>query len=113
MRNRIDERGIRSLVRDPGVRAEMEGFARKAFLVARATAPVGRSGEYQRRMFIRRVRLGLASAIYGTHSYKGWWVEFGTVNNRAHHTLANAARQVGMRVSNVAVPGGTSGIGAV
>lgn len=114
MRTDIDKGGIRELERDPAVVAKMYGFARRAANQARLIAPVGtvgkNAGEYRRRIFARRGLSGTtASAVYGSHSYKAWWVEFGTVNHKAHRTLRKAAKAVGMRVAKVAKPGGGGG----
>lgn len=105
MRVDIDHRGVRSLIRSPELAVSMNQFARKAVLAARTMAPVD-SGEYRRRMFARpAISGGVAKAYFGTDSYKGWWVEFGSVNNRAHRTLRIAATRVGMKLRYVAIPG--------
>lgn len=105
----IDERGIRKLIRAPELYDDMLRYAAMAEMVARASGPKGRSAtsrhSYTGRMFARKMTNAWASAAFGTDDYKGWWVEFGTRNNRAHHTLQNAARAVGMRVGQVSQPG--------
>lgn len=116
MRVDIDQRGIRRLIRErPGLYPAMNYHAGRAMTFAFALAPVGSGpprgkggagGEYKRRMFHAEARDNAwASAYYGSHSYKGWWVEFGTIHNRAHGTLQRAARLAGMRVGQVAIPG--------
>ena len=107
MRVQLDERGIRKVVRDQGLNPQLMEYAKQAMWIAVATAPKD-SGEYIRRMFVagNGATMGIsnswACAFFGSHSYKGWWVEFGTRNNRAHQTLQNAARRAGMRVAQIA-----------
>lgn len=107
MRIQLDERGIRKIVRDQNLNPQLMEYAKQARWIAAANAPVD-SGEYRRRMFVAQngstmgIRNTWACAFYGTYSYKGWWVEFGTRNNRAHQTLQNAARRAGMWVAQVA-----------
>lgn len=81
-------------------------FARRALIAARSLAPED-SGEYRRRMFADRAySTAWSAAYYGSDSYKSWWVEFGSVNNRAHHVLVRAGRTAGMRIDQHARPSG-------
>lgn len=110
MRVDIDQRGIRKLVRErPGLYPAMYYHAGRAATFAVVIAPTGggrgSTGEYRRRIFHEPADNAWASAYFGSHSYKGWWVEFGSVHNRAHGTLQRAARLAGMKVSQVATPG--------
>ncbi len=105
MRSDIDQMGIRELLFDPALSNQMYDHAKVALQHARSLAPTD-SGEYRRRMFVRRLRGGTAGAIYGTQSYKGWWVEYGTVNHRAHHVLTRAAQAANLKVRHHSTPGG-------
>jgi len=110
MRVRLDERGIRKVVRDQDLVPQLMEHAKAARWIAATIAPKDK-GEYVRRMFVAAngpafgIRNIWACAFYGSYSYKGWWVEFGSVHNRPHRTLQNAARLAGMRVASVATPG--------
>lgn len=110
MRVELDEGGIRKVVRIQELSWQLMEHAKKAKWIAVATAPKD-TGEYIRRMFVAKngpvmgITNSWASAYYGSSSYKAWWVEFGTRNNRAHHTLMNAAQRAGMRVAQIAVVG--------
>lgn len=112
MRSDIDQRGIRNLVREPALYEQMLNHARRAATLARAIAPAD-SGEYKRRIFARRANNAWASAYYGSESYKAWWVEFGSRNNRAHHTLERAGRLAGLKMGQIHKPDAKSGIGAI
>ena len=105
MRYEIDRLGIRELHFNQGLAWQMYEHAKVALAEAKALAPV-HSGEYRRRMFVRRIRGGEVGALFGTHSYKGWWVEYGTINNGAYHILTAAAHAAGMKVRHRSKPGG-------
>lgn len=106
MKCKIDGRGIAKLAHDPAVGNALLYHAEKALRYARNLPPNPDSGEYRRRMFVKLVRGRRTYAIYGTHSYKGWWIEFGASRrNRPYGTLQKAARLAGMRVTRIAQPG--------
>lgn len=105
MRSDIDHMGIRELHFDAALGRQIFTHAARAHWYAKSLAPV-HSGEYARRMFVRGGYGKSSSAVYGTESYKGWWVEYGSINNGAYHVLTAAAQLAGMKVAYRSVPGG-------
>lgn len=104
MRSTLDKVGLRKLAFDPRLSELVMPFARQMKSIAVATAPVGtrgkgkhKGGYYKQMMFIRKVA-GTNKVWVGSDDFKAWWVEFGSINNRAHHTLRNAAKAVGLHI---------------
>lgn len=111
MKVTIDQKGVRSLRFNRAIRLQLLDHARAAALEAKAKGPVSSQddkrtgeapGQYVGKIFAETMKTAEARARFGSRDYKAWWVEFGTPHIKAHHTLVNAAKAVGMRVTEVA-----------
>lgn len=124
MRSDIDHVGIRMLDSRQILGPQMVKFAERARDQAARIAPKD-SGEYAATMFARKSRGKFSTAVYGSDRYYARFIEYGsrtsppkpdasgsTVNRwrrqgrsewriKPHHTLFNAAVQVGLRVRSV------------
>jgi hypothetical protein len=85
----LDPKGIAELVRDPGVVAHMLLTAETCCATAIISAPVYRR-TYQKSMFAAKLRTR-NGAFYGSDDTKALLMEYGSKNNKAFHTLRNAA----------------------
>ena len=113
MRSEIDQRGIRSLYRDPGVGKELMKFARVARTHAQILAPYD-TGAYQRSIKVKPGRYGrYVVAILQADDRKSYFIEVGSHDRhggwQARNVLVRAVRRTGMRVSQVE----SRGLGAV
>jgi hypothetical protein len=95
---RADYRGIGRLLKSPEMQALMALHAHRAKAVAEAIAPVdptsGHPGRYKASFVVtsgvRRGHSGRAYARLSNTSPEAVYVEYGTRNNDAHHTLLRA-----------------------
>jgi hypothetical protein len=87
----IDHAGIIELAHDPRMTDLLMPAAEACRDTAILTAPVYRH-TYQRSMFVGKLRRGArAGVFYGSSDTKAMLMEYGSKNNRAFHTLRNAA----------------------
>jgi hypothetical protein len=89
MRVMLDRLGIAALARDPEMVNYMLMVAELCQAKAEATAPV-RYGTYKKSMFAAKLRTH-NGAFYGSSDVKAMLMEYGSKNNKAFHTLRNAA----------------------
>jgi hypothetical protein len=94
----ISYKGLGELLRSDMMQAEMRARAEKVKALAEQTAPVDETGPHPGRYrdsfrVTSGVRLGRNRRAYGrveNDSPEAFWVEYGSVHNEAHHTLARA-----------------------
>lgn len=91
MRVDIDNRGIAELAKDPGLTNQMLDVAKTCAASAKISAPT-ESGTYKRSIFAAKLRTG-NGAFFGSSDRKAMIMEYGSVHNKAFHTLRNAARK--------------------
>lgn len=102
MKVEMDRHYERKILREPGLYEYLYRKAQNAAVHAMGNAP-SRLGYYRRSIYARPGFGFTASAEYGAHDFKAWWVEFGAKgHNRAHSTLRNAGRAVGLKIREVA-----------
>jgi hypothetical protein len=85
----IDHAGIIEMSHDPRLSDLCMPAAEACRDTAIATAPVYRR-TYQKSMFAAKLRRGVG-AFYGSDDPKAGLMEYGSKNNKAFHTLRNAA----------------------
>lgn len=102
MKSKVDFRACARLDREPFMTVVLLPFARRVKVVAYNTAPE-RLKYYKHGLFVQP-NAGLKRSVWvGSKDFKAWWVEFGTPGRadggtKAHHTLRNAVRWVGLRI---------------
>jgi hypothetical protein len=84
--------------RHPKVRQKLETVAQEIAVIAKADAPVGFTGDY-RDSIQSKVYLaadGLRGRVF-SDDFKAGFIEFGTEDTPAFHTLQKAAQSTGLR----------------
>lgn len=98
---RVSTPAISALKRDPGITAQLLGWAEDAAYAALVFGP-HKTGHYGRGIFAELVAGADPHARFGSTDFKAWWIEFGAYGRSpvfpAQAPLRMGADAVGMRV---------------